>query len=123
MFGRQSRLPVDLAYGLPVKEQQHKSHSQYVKNLKSHLEESYKIATRRAAKVAKNKKTTFDKRLTPSALDIGDRVLDRNVHVRVKHKLADKWESTVHLVVKRAGDLPLYTVKPETGEGPWHMLH
>lgn len=123
MFGRQPRLPVDLAFGLPVKEEQQKSHSQYVKHLKSHLEESYKIATRSAAKVAEKNKTRFDKRVTPSALDIGDRVLVRNVRIRVKHKLADKWESTVHVVVRKAGDLPVYTVKPETGEGPWRTLH
>lgn len=123
MFGRQPRLPVDLAFGLPVKEEQQKSHSQYVKHLKSHLEESYKIATRSAAKVAEKNKTRFDKRVTPSALDIGDRVLVRNVRIRGKHKLADKWESTVHVVVRKAGDLPVYTVKPETGEGPWRTLH
>ena len=123
MFGRQPRLPVDLAFGLPVKEEQQKSHSQYVKHLKSQLEESYKIATRSAAKVAEKNKTRFDKRVTPSALDIGDRVLVRNVRIRGKHKLADKWESTVHVVVKKAGDLPVYTVKPETGEGPCRTLH
>ncbi|KAE8287617.1 Retrovirus-related Pol polyprotein [Larimichthys crocea] len=78
MFGRQPRLLVDLAFGLPVKEEQQKSHSQYVKNLKSHLEESYKIATRSAARVAEKNKTRFDKRVTPSALDVGDRVLVRN---------------------------------------------
>lgn len=123
MFGRQPRLPVDLAFGLPVKEEQQKSHSQYVKHLKSHLEESYKIATRSAAKVAERNKTRFDRHVTPSALDIGDRVLVRNVRIRGKHKLADKWESIVHVVVRKAGDLPIYTVKPETGEGPWRTLH
>lgn len=123
MFGRQPRLPVDLAFSLPVKEEQQKSHSQYVKNLRSRLEESYKIAARSATKMAGKNKTRFDKRVTPSTLGIGDRVLVKNVRIRGKHKLADKWESTVHVVVKRAGDLPVYTVKPETGEGPWRTLH
>ncbi|KAJ8015290.1 hypothetical protein DPEC_G00024590 [Dallia pectoralis] len=86
MFGRQPRLPVDLAFGLPVKEGQQKSHSQYVKHLKSRLEESYKIATRSAAKVAEKNKTRFDKRVTSSALDIGDRVLVRNVTPEVQPK-------------------------------------
>lgn len=72
--------------------------------------------------MAEKNKTRFDQRVTPSALDIGDRVLVKNVRIRGKHKLADKWESTVHVVVKRA-DLPVYTVKPETGEGPWRTLH
>lgn len=123
MFGRQPRLPVDLAFGLPVREQQTKSHSQYVKDLKSHLEESYKIATRSAAKVAERNKTRFDKHVTASTLDIGDRVLVRNIRIRGKHKLADKWEQTIYVVVKRAGDLPVYTIKPESRDGPIRTLH
>lgn len=58
MFGRQPRLPVDIAFGLPVKDGNTPSHSQYVKNLKARLEHSYKIAIQNARKVAeKNKKT------------------------------------------------------------------
>ncbi|KAJ8356812.1 hypothetical protein SKAU_G00196060 [Synaphobranchus kaupii] len=47
----------------------------------------------------------------------------RNVRIRGKHKLADKWEQDVHVVVQRAGDLPVYTVRPETKEGPLRTLH
>lgn len=54
MFGRQPRLPVDLAFGLPVTEKKSTSHSQYVEQLKSHLEDSYKIAVGNAEKVMCN---------------------------------------------------------------------
>lgn len=64
--------------------------------------------------MAEKNKTRFDRHITPSVLDIGDRVLVKIVRIRGKHKLADNWESTVHVVVKRASDLPVYTVKPET---------
>ena len=37
MFGRQPRLPIDIAFGLPLTDKQPLSHSQYVKKLKSHL--------------------------------------------------------------------------------------
>lgn len=37
MFGRVPRLPVDLAFGLPVRRDQPKSHTQYVQDLKSRL--------------------------------------------------------------------------------------
>ncbi len=50
--------------------------------------------------------------MTNSSLEVNDRVLVRNVRLRGKHKLADKWESEVYVVVKRAGDLPVYTVRP-----------
>lgn len=122
MFGRQPRLPIDLAFGLPVNKPQ-KSHSQYVHDLRSRLEESYKIATRNAAKTADRNKRRFDKRVVDSTLEAGDRVLVRNVRIRGKHKLADKWESGVHVVVRRASDLPVYTVRPDSKDGPLRTLH
>lgn len=85
MFGRQPRLPVDLAFGLPINNLQ-QSHSQYVKNLKSQLEESYQVATCNALKMADRNKTRFDKRITESTLEVGDHVLVRNVRLRGKCK-------------------------------------
>lgn len=40
-----------------------------------------------------------------------------------KHKLSDKWEEEVYVVVHRAGDLPVYKVKPESSDGPTRTLH
>ncbi|KAE8287205.1 hypothetical protein D5F01_LYC15174 [Larimichthys crocea] len=122
MFGRQPRLPVDLAFGLPASSQP-KSHSQYVHDLKGRLEESYRVATENASKTAERNKQRFDKRVVESTLGSGNRVLVRNVRIRGKHKLADKWEADIHIVVKRAGDLPVYTVKPEGKDGPTRTLH
>ncbi|KAI3351500.1 hypothetical protein L3Q82_020360 [Scortum barcoo] len=90
---------------------------------KGRLEESYRVATENASKTAERNKQRFDKRVVESTLEAGDRVLVRNVRIRGKHKLADKWESDVHIVVKRAGELPVYTVKPEGKDGPLRTLH
>lgn len=75
---------------------------------------SYQLASRNAAKSAEKNKTRFDQHVKPSTLVEGDRVLVRNVRLRGKHKLEDKWEKDIYIVVKRAGDLPAYTVHPET---------
>ncbi|XP_043953102.1 uncharacterized protein LOC122820018 [Gambusia affinis] len=123
MFGRQPRLPVDLAFGLPVSEQPSTSHSQYVEKLKSHLKESYKIATENSEKVMWKNKLRFDKQVTAAELSVGDRVLVRNVKLRGKHKLADRWESDVYIIQKKAGTLPVYTVKPEGKDRPIRTLH
>ncbi|XP_037390653.1 uncharacterized protein LOC119262492 [Pygocentrus nattereri] len=123
MFGRQPRLPVDLAFGLPLQSDQRKSHSQYVQELKSHLEDSFKIASLNSEKNAKANKTRFDAHITASKLEAGDRVLVRAVRLRGKHKLADRWETDIHVVVKKAGDLPVYTVRPENHDGPLRTLH
>lgn len=122
MFGRQPRLPVDLAFGLPVNHQPG-SHSQYVRNLKSQLEDSYKVATENAEKTANRNKARFDKHVVDSTLKEGDRVLVRNVRLRGKHKLADRWESDVYVVLRQSGDVPVYVVRPETRDGPQRTLH
>ncbi|XP_023197669.1 uncharacterized protein LOC111610011 [Xiphophorus maculatus] len=123
MFGRCPRLPVDLAFGLPVREQSSISHSEYVKNLQSSLKESYKLASENALKSAAKNKTRFDQKITPCSLEIGDRVLVRNIRLRGKHKLADRWEPGVYKVVNRAENVPVYTVQPEHKEGPTRTLH
>ncbi|XP_073687797.1 uncharacterized protein [Garra rufa] len=122
MFGRQPRLPVDLAFGLPVSDSSH-SHSQYVKSLKDRLEESYRLASRNALKVAGRNKRRFDRNVVASVLDVGDRVLVRNVRLRGKHKIADRWEPNVYVVLKKNSGIPVYTVCPEGKEGPMRTLH
>lgn len=123
LFGRCPRLPVDLAFGLPVREPPSTSHSEYVKNLRSSLQGSYKLASENALKSAAKNKTRFDQKITPCSLEVGDRVLVRNIRLRGKHKLADKWEQGVYQVIDRAGNLPVYTVQPENKEGPTRTLH
>ncbi|XP_073690458.1 uncharacterized protein [Garra rufa] len=122
MFGRQPRLPIDLAFGLPA-EKSSPSHSSYVRNLKDRLEESYRVASENASKVARRNKKRFDERVVASSLEVGDRVLVRNVKLRGKHKLADKWEKEAYVVIKKAADLPVYTVQPEGKDGPLRTLH
>lgn len=87
MFGRKPKLPVDLAFGLPVTGDSPTSHSQYVRNLKARLEESYQIALENSKRVAEQNKNRFDKKVRESTLQAGDRVLVKNVRLRSKHKL------------------------------------
>ncbi|KAK7884070.1 hypothetical protein WMY93_027193 [Mugilogobius chulae] len=124
MFGRSPRLPVDLAFGLPLREHPSQSHSQYVKDLRARLEQSYQLASKSAEKSALRNKSRFDSRVTPSSLEVGDRVLVRNVRLRGKHKLEDKWERDVFVVLSRSGDLPVYRVRPENNaHAPIRTLH
>lgn len=122
MFGRQPRLPLDIAFGLLNDEPCH-SHSKYVTSLKSRLEESYKLALENSRKVAERNKKRFDTNVLASVLEVGDRVLVRNVRLRGKQKLSDKWESDVYTVLKKAQNVPVYTVCPEGKDGPVRTLH
>lgn len=54
-------------------------------------------------------------------LEVGDRVLVRNLSLRKKHKISDKWEPTVHVMVKQPDEsIPIYVVKHEGREGVLH---
>lgn len=96
---------------------------QYVQSLKARLQESYRIASENAAKAAEKNKIRVDRKVLPSKLEVGDRVLLHNLRLRGKHKLSDKWEQTIYTVVNQAGNLPFYTVKPEQHDGPVRTLH
>uniref|UniRef100_A0A3B3TDH6 Gypsy retrotransposon integrase-like protein 1 n=1 Tax=Paramormyrops kingsleyae TaxID=1676925 RepID=A0A3B3TDH6_9TELE len=123
MFGRQPNLPIDIAFGLNFGERKKQSHLQYVRNLKESLSESCKIAAEHSSRSAFQNKCYFDKKVRESKLEAGDRVLVRNVGVRGKHKLANKWSQTIYRVVKQVKDLPVYVVVPCTTDGPERVLH
>lgn len=123
MFGRQPTLPVDLILGIDNPNETHQTHSEYVQNLRQRLQESYTLAAENSKKTGERNKLRFDAKVRAAELVEGDRVLIRNVNIRGKHKLADKWEKSIHIVVKRIDGGPVYVVKPERGSGPHRTLH
>lgn len=64
-----------------------------------------------------------DKRVGFQALEIGDRVLLRNLGLKGKHKLESRWGSTPYVVLEKMPNLPVYKVKPEDGKGGAKTLH
>ncbi|XP_063058925.1 uncharacterized protein LOC134452454 [Engraulis encrasicolus] len=123
MFGRQPRLPLDIAFGLTPESPSKISHSEYVKNLTESLTESYRLATENSLKTALQNKRRFDSKVRESTLLPGDRVLVRNVGIRGKHKIADRWSETIYKVIKQIQDSPVYVVVPEHTNGPERVLH
>lgn len=123
MFGRQPTLPVDLILGFNPPMENHTTHSEYVETLRQRLQESYALAAENSKKMAARNKLRYDASVRAADLSAGDRVLVRNVSIRGKHKLADKWERPIHVVVKQVGGGPVYVVKPEFGNGPHRTLH
>ncbi|XP_020896803.1 uncharacterized protein LOC110235668 [Exaiptasia diaphana] len=99
-----------------------KSMSSYIERLRARLNYAYNLARKGADKSSSQNKKRYDVRARDIALKPGDRVLVRNLSVRGKHKLSDRWEETVHLVVKRNGDLPVYVIQPELG-GKLRTIH
>jgi hypothetical protein len=57
-------------------------------------------------------------------LFVGDRVLVRNVGLKGKNKLADRWKEDVYIVQAQTDEqIPVYQVKLEHGKGKLKTLH
>lgn len=124
MFGRHPRLAVDAYLGLNSEDQSISSKDHYVTKLKKRLHFAYKVASKEAEKSAERNKTRYDAKVRESTLDIGDRVLVRNVAFKGKHKLADKWERDPYVVIHIPdSSIPVFKVKKESGRHEIKTLH
>nr|ATA66769.1 Pol, env [Haliotis discus hannai] len=124
MFGRPPRLPVDLAFGLDIDPGTFRSRLDYTRSLKERLKHAYDIASSSARKAQSKQKTYYDHRARAATVEPGDRVLVKVVAFDGRHKLADKWEEDVYVVLDQpTPSIPVYVVGKENGEGKKKTLH
>ena len=115
MFGRHPNLPVDVAMGISRSSRQlDSSLPSFVADLRERLSRSYDLA-RKMSNMSKGRhKQLRDRRCRAAILTVGDRVLVRKLAFTGKHKLADKWEPEVHVIISQPNeDIPVYTIEPE----------
>jgi len=123
MFGRTPRLPLDHHFGL-VTEAEETSYGEYVEDLRKKLEESYRMARGKMDKAQGKSKSRYDRTVRGNALEANDRVLVRKTKFEDgRHKLANKWEDKVYVVVKKLDGIPVYELRPEEGSGRSRRLH
>ena len=112
-MNRQPRLPVDLLLGSEPP-QSSVAYSSFVDSMKQCLKYSYDLASQRSKDAQKSQKRIYDLRTRGNVLYPGDRILVRQVAFQGKHKIADKWQDTVYVVVSQPNpDIPVYRVRPE----------
>ena len=119
MFGRSSRLPVDAMFHLEeINEDVADNLPQMVKNWKDSLDAACKIAIDNSRKSQVMSKKIYDGKVRGCDLEIGNRVLVRNLSQRGgTGKLRSYWEEKVYEVVSRLQDLPVYKITAEDGTG------
>ena len=123
MFGRQPRLPIDVALGLPDLHEG-KSLPTYITELWEKLHESYQKATEEADKARAGQKLSYDRRARAGLLEVGDRVLVKILAFEGKHKLSNKWEDRPYVVLEHSNpEIPVYVVRREDGIGKTRTLH
>ena len=117
MFGRHPRLSIDVEFGL------HKpncsdncSKSRYIQKLRRRLNYAHKKARKYSSEQAQKYKTSYDKSVKGSQLQVNDLVLVKIVAHKARHKIQDKWESEEYIVLEQPiPGTPVYRVRPVTG--------
>ena len=112
LFGRTPRLPIDLMFNLPEK-QEVTEYPAYVRKWNTAMQEAYKLASKSAQQAAEKGKKQRNKRIRSTVFSPGDRVLVRNLTPRGgQGKLRGFWEYEIHVVVSRKGpERPVYDIK------------
>ena len=124
MFGWHPKLAVDAYLGIDNDTEKCKSRESYAKKLKKRLEFAYNLAAKESEETGQRYKEHYDSKVRFSKLEVGDRVLVRNVSLRGKHKLGDKWERTPYKVIEIPdSNLPVFKVQKENNQGPVKTLH
>jgi hypothetical protein len=88
MFGREPRLPVDLAFELSDKEE--RTRTKYEEDLRSRMKTAFHLARKVAEKVGEKQGKYCDLKVRGAALKEGDRVLVKVEAFDGKHKIADR---------------------------------
>ena len=117
MFGRHPDSLLTPFLGIePDSSSSRKDKTEYISNLRKRLHFAYKVANREAQRQSKRHKRRYDLRVRDAKIQPGDRVLIRNVGLKGKHKLADRWNKEIHVVISQPDPfIPVFQVKRERG--------
>ena len=123
MFGCEPRLPIDLAFGIDIN-QEDRPMSSYIYNLKRRMQESHKIATATSDAAKSHQKKMFDRKAKATVLNVGDRVLVKILAFDGKHKIQDKWEQDPYIITGQPNiDIPVYELQKENKTGRKRTFH
>ena len=89
------------------------------------MEQAQQLASKRANKTSAKGKRQFDKKTRAIQLNVGDRVLVRNLReTGGPGKLRAYWEKHIYIVMQQKGNnIPVYEVKHESGLRTPRVLH
>ena len=124
LFGRESRLPVDVEFGLQRGGQKGSpGESNYISQLKKRLQFAYRKAKCMAQKQQARHRGLYNLRCRGATLSVGDLVLVKQTAWKGRHKIQDRWEDREYQVVDQpTPGIPVYTVKSLAG-GQTKVLH
>ena len=104
MFGRELNLPIDIEFGVRTPDLVATSTKNYVEKLQKRLAWDYKRAQEVNHKESKGNRRNYDRKVRCSKFEIGDKMPVRQKAFKKKHKIQDKWEEDVYVVVAQPND-------------------
>lgn len=113
MFSRVPRLPVDM-FGSALRNDDVQTYDEYVETFQRDLREAIRIAQGNTTGAQRRQAKEYNKKSKGVALEVGDRVLLVNKKEKGKRKLADVWDSVVHVVTWKDPTLHIYRVEDPT---------
>ena len=122
LFGRKSRLPVDIVLGIKPDDVEFASIKEYVRALKEKLETCHAVAREMSELQHLENKHRYDKKVKSVVLKVGDKVLVRSVGIKGEHKLEPIWMPEVYKVT-RVVDNRVYEVTSVKSPKKVRVLH
>ena len=124
MHGRHPRLPVDSLIGDIVIDEEDPDYDDFATELREQLQDAYRLTSSRSKVASASQKKSYDKKVRGVAPEVGDLVLVRKLGTKGKHKIQDKYEREVYVIVARdRPDIPVYRVRRDDGIGRERTLH
>ena len=126
LFGREPRLPVDVAFGIEPESVNEKSYNEYVSDLREKIGDAFEKVQNIIMQISqeKNRKKNYDLKAEAARLLEGDRVLVKVLAHEGKHELGDKWTEDIYVVVRQPNnDISVYRAKRADGQGQEKTLH
>ena len=88
------------------------THHNYVKKHKARLKWAYKVAKENSSRESERHKQYYDHKFHCMALAPSDVVLVKMKALGQDHKIGDKWEQNLYIVISQMGNQPVFKVQP-----------
>ena len=123
MFWRDPNLPLHHLLGGPSAEEDGQL-DEYVAKHQQRITDAFRMATIYNEKEALMRKTQNDKSANATNLPIGFRIFVRNVQIRGRNKMQDRWEEKLYQEADRPDpEGNVYVITPLHAVGPLITLH
>ena len=117
MYGGYPILPIDIKFGVTLPDLIAAKRQNYVQKLKARLIWAFKTAKEINDKEAARHKMYYDQKYKCMKIEPGDLVLVTVKAFGPNHKIADRWEQTLHQVLSQLHNSLVFRVQPLERKG------